>query len=92
MELSDERYTDLRTEFFILLHNFICAVRQYKYCCDHFLFAASLFDELTQDFNKDRYTICGLTLIAKIEYLLRTLSMIESLQDHGACLPPVYNG
>jgi hypothetical protein len=92
MNFSDEQYFDLKHKFIILFDNFILVVRKYKYCCDHFLFAASLLDELYEDFLKNKEAHCALTLLSKIEYLLRTLARIESLQNHGACLPPAYNG
>ena len=90
MELSDEKFFALKTEFSILKDEFVTAVCTYKYCCAHFLFAASLFDELADDLKKNKADISGLTLLTKIEFLLRTLALIESIQSHGGCLKPVY--
>ena len=92
MIFTDEQYIYLKKKFTVLLLDFIFVVKKYKYCCDHFLFAASLFDELEKDFSQNKETHCALMLISKIEYLLRTLKRIEALQNHGACLPPAYNG
>ena len=92
MELSVEQYIELNYKFINLLQEFIFVVRKYKFCCDHFLFAAQLFDDVEKDFLKPKESICGLILLSKINYLLRTLKRIESLQNHGACLFPPYNG
>lgn len=91
MFFTDEQYSDLKSKFTILLHTFIFVVKKYKYCCDHFLFAAYLLDDLHLDFSAPKDTHCALTILSKIEYLLRTLKRIEALQNHATCRSLAFN-
>jgi len=74
MELSDERYFSLQAEFLLLFEDFVTQMIRNNCYCELYLFLSQLFIELARIFLYcGKNNVTGLTLLSKIEFLLRTL-------------------
>ena len=87
MELSEESYINLKDNFSTLFHEYITFIKNYKYICDHFSRATSVFLEFASDFLKKKADLEALVLLTKIEYLLRLLADIDRVPFHQFCPP-----
>ncbi len=79
MDLSDDRYFSLQTEFSLLFEDFVTHMIRNNCYCEDYLFLSQLFIELARIFLYcGKNNVPGLTLLSKIEFLLRTLARVEA--------------
>ena len=91
MELSDYSFYDLKFKFLILYEEYNRTIKNFRFTCEHFMHATSLFLEISSIFLQPKNNIAGLPLLHLIEQLLRSLALIEEIQVHTYCLLSNYN-
>jgi len=84
MELSDEQYFSIKSEFLLLFEDFVTQMIKNNCYCEQYLVLSHLFIDLAHIFvHVGKSYVSALTLLSKIEFLLRSLALAEdSVHPH----------